>query len=100
MGSSQLQFPWEYLRSASLTTLQSFELSRLNHAANIRKEISALLDQWLDETACALTARWLWEHRNELSAAPAHVKSPPEELALSLDLSCDWAPAAMVKKHR
>ncbi len=57
------RFQWEYLRQASEPSLQSFELSRLNHAANLRKEISALLDQWLEETACALVARWLREHR-------------------------------------
>jgi hypothetical protein len=54
--------PWEYLRNASQPSLQSFELSRLNHAADIRKEIDALLDQWLEETAAALLARFLLDH--------------------------------------
>jgi len=43
--------------------LQSFELSRLNHAANLRKEIAALLDQWVDESSAAMLARWLIEQR-------------------------------------
>jgi hypothetical protein len=43
--------------------LQSYELSRLSHAANLRKEIGALLDQWMEESAAAMLARWLIEQR-------------------------------------
>lgn len=53
--------PWEFLLSASRNSLHSYELSRLGHSANLRKEIGALLDQWLEENACALLARWLIE---------------------------------------
>ena len=56
MTTRSTQPPWEFLLSASRSSLQSFELSRLSHAANIRKEISALLDQWLEENAAALLA--------------------------------------------
>lgn len=52
---------WEFLLSASRNSLQSFELSRLSHAANLRKEISQLLDNWLEENSSALLARWLME---------------------------------------
>lgn len=55
--------PWQFLLSASRNSLQSYELSRLAHAANLRKEIGALLDQWMEENACALLARWLIEQR-------------------------------------
>ena len=61
MSDCHRQPPWEFLRSASAFSLRSYELSRLNHAANLRKEISSLLDQWLEENACALLARWLLE---------------------------------------
>jgi hypothetical protein len=57
------QPPWEFLLSASSNSLQSYELSRLNHAANLRKEITQLLDTWLDENASALLARWLMRQR-------------------------------------
>ena len=57
------QAPWEFLLSASRNTLQSYELSRLAHAANLKKEISALLEQWLQETTAANLARWLIEQR-------------------------------------
>jgi hypothetical protein len=57
------QPPWEFLLSASSNSLQSYELSRLNHAANLRKEITQLLDTWMDENASALLARWLMRQR-------------------------------------
>jgi hypothetical protein len=53
----------QYLREASAASLESFELSRLNHAANLRREIGALIDQWIQESSEALMARWLIEHR-------------------------------------
>ncbi len=63
MPCPKMQPPWEFLLAASRNSLQSYELSRLSHAANLRKEIGALLDEWLDENACAMLARWLIENR-------------------------------------
>ena len=63
------QPPWEFLLSASRTTLQNFEQSRLNMASNVRKEIFQLLDAWLAENSNALLARWLIERENQLSDA-------------------------------
>jgi hypothetical protein len=57
------QPPWEFLLSASRNSLQSYELSRLSHAANLRKEITQLLDSWLEENAAAMLARWLMDQR-------------------------------------
>jgi hypothetical protein len=57
------QPPWEFLLSASRNSLQSYELSRLGHAANLRKEIGALLDLWMEENSAAMLARWLMEQR-------------------------------------
>jgi hypothetical protein len=42
------QPPFEFLLSASGNSLQSYELPRLNHAANLHKEITQLLDTSLD----------------------------------------------------
>jgi len=64
------QPPWEFLLSASRNSLQSYELSRLSHAANLRKEIAQLLDSWLEENTAAMLARWLMEEREH--SAPAH----------------------------
>ena len=62
------QPPWEFLLSASSNSLQSYELSRLNHAANLRKEISQLLDSWLEENSSAMLARWLMQQREHPGA--------------------------------
>ena len=69
------QPPWEFLLSASRNSLQSYELSRLSHAANLRKEITQLLDSWLEENAAAMLARWLMEQREHptLREQPAPV---------------------------
>ena len=64
------QPPWEFLLSASRVSLQSYELSRLSHAANLRKEIAALLDQWVDESSAAMLARYLMDLRERPSRAP------------------------------
>lgn len=63
MTHYKTQPPWEFLLSASRNSLQSYELSRLSHAANLRKEIGALLDQWMEENSSAMLARWLMEQR-------------------------------------
>lgn len=69
------QPPWEFLLSASRNSLQSFELSRLAHAANLRKEIAAMLDQWMEENAAAMLARWLMEQRERAARAPEVLSS-------------------------
>ncbi|HZS72705.1 MAG TPA: hypothetical protein VFA13_12785 [Candidatus Acidoferrum sp.] len=63
MARNPTQPPWEFLLSASRNSLQSYEFTRLAHAANLRKEISALLNQWLEENAAAMLARWLMDQR-------------------------------------
>ena len=63
MNTCCTQPPWEFLLTASRNTLQCYELSRLGHASNLRKEISSHLNQWLDENANAMVARWLIEER-------------------------------------
>lgn len=62
--------PVDYLQAASRMSLQSFELARLNHAANLRQEIGALLDQWLQETSEAMLARWMLDHYKSLQPTP------------------------------
>jgi hypothetical protein len=71
------QPPWEFLLSASRNSLQSYELSRLSHAANLRKEIGALLDLWIEENSAAMLARWLMEQRER--PQQAHEDAPVME---------------------
>lgn len=90
--------PWEFLLSASLTSLQSYELSRLSHAANLRKEIGQLLDCWLDENAAAMLARWLMEQRKRprvrdapQSGESKSVHAPNNSRAVSYNFFADQA---------
>jgi hypothetical protein len=78
MSSRNLRPPWEYLQQATAPALQSFELSRLNHATNLKKEIDSLLEQWLDETAAAMLARFLMEQ--PLAPEPVSARSVNKQL--------------------
>ncbi len=66
MTTSRFSPPLDYLQAASRSSLQSFELARLNHAANLREEIAALIDQWVEETCEAMLARWMLDHHKSL----------------------------------
>ena len=57
------QPPWEFLLSADKHMLQSYELSRLSLAANLRKEIVQLLDVCIAESSNAALARLLMEQK-------------------------------------
>ena len=63
MAISRIVPPIDYLKEASRASLQSFELTRLNHAANLRREIGVLMDQWITETSEAMLARWMLDQR-------------------------------------
>ncbi len=80
MNHYKTQPPWEFLLSASRNSLQSYELSRLSHAANLRKEIGALFDLWVEENSAAMLARWLMEQgehpqQAQEDASPAEPRS-------------------------
>lgn len=55
----------EYLGTASVSALQSFELSRLNSAANLKKQIGGLIDELTNEQSAALLARFLIQNRTK-----------------------------------
>jgi len=56
--------PEEYLRQCSSTSLRYFEMSKLEHVANLRRELSVLLEEMMEESALALFARWMLEKRS------------------------------------
>ena len=85
---------WEFLLGSSKSTLQAYEQSRLNFAANLRKEIAQLLDVWVDESSNALLARWLIERNLSADVAAictnsGAVPSVPSEIpALRPPVAC------------
>jgi hypothetical protein len=74
MTTSRFTPPLDYLQAASRASLQSYELTHLNHAANLRQEIAALIDQWIQETSEAMLARWMLDHHKSLQ--PSSMSSP------------------------
>jgi hypothetical protein len=89
MQSFRISPPWEFLLSASRNSLQSYELSRLSHASNLRKEISALLDQWIEENTSAMLARWLMEHRERESPVVESASNAPQKAAAATATASD-----------
>ncbi|HLZ11305.1 MAG TPA: hypothetical protein VKP58_01845 [Candidatus Acidoferrum sp.] len=85
MPSRHVLPPWEFLLSASRNSLQSYELSRLGHAANLRKEVAPMLDQWVEEIAAAMLARWVMEHREREVVAAADPAASAEERGTASD---------------
>lgn len=61
--------PVDYLMMCSGVSLYDFELSRLNQAANLRKNLIQIQDELLQTEAEALVARWLIDYRNSLPGA-------------------------------
>jgi hypothetical protein len=78
MTTRRIAPPWDYLHDASGPSLESFALSRLNHAANIRREIEALIDQWVEDTAQALLAQWVREDRAITGSTIHSVRAKPQ----------------------
>jgi hypothetical protein len=82
MPSCRISPPWKFLLSASRNSLQGYELSRLSHASNLRKEITALVDQWVEENSSAMLARWLMENlERERTAVETTETVPPAAAA-------------------
>jgi hypothetical protein len=63
---SDLRIPLAYFMSASDASLQGFSLSRLGHAANLRKEIKAIEEELRIVMEQAGIAQWLLSNRAEI----------------------------------
>lgn len=73
---------WRYLENASPQMLQSFELSRLNFAANLRKQVESLISQYLEEALSAMLARCLLDLQNS-AETPANQRTTPAVRSLA-----------------
>ena len=75
--------PLDYLLTCSEAGLESFEMSRLNRIANLRRELRDVLEEWMEAEVNARVARWLLEcKRAESRAAGAPALLPPVSLLL------------------
>jgi hypothetical protein len=54
---------FDYLFKCSQTSLEGFELARLNRIANLRKELRDLVEEWVGAEVEARLSRWLLEER-------------------------------------
>lgn len=82
--------PFDYLATCSEPGLESYELSRLNQASNLRKEVRQLLDRWIECEVEARMARLTLESRRtdiRAVASPlpeSHAGTLPQQLDLPL----------------
>ena len=61
--SATFEPPMQYLRECSDSSLRHYEVIKLEHVANLRRELRVLWDEMLEESSLALLARWMIEHR-------------------------------------
>lgn len=61
-----MDIPLEYLLETSRNILGEYQLSRLDRASRLKKEIRELQEKLLDNLAEAYFAMWLRENREEI----------------------------------
>ena len=77
---SDIALSLQYLSACSEESLEAFELSRLNRASNLRKELSQVAEEWVDAEVSSRLARIIVDRRR---AGPDTAR-PQSPLALSL----------------
>jgi hypothetical protein len=65
----------EYLVTSSQQSLESFELSRLSQASNLRKELRDVVEEWVQTEVEARFARWILECRR-METSPSDAVLP------------------------
>jgi hypothetical protein len=87
--------PFEYLLECSKISLGNFTLLHLNKAAEARKAVNRLLDEWIEAAAMARFAGWLEAHGESMvalaSAPPDRAKGEAEQLCIDF-LGSDKVP--------
>ena len=58
----------DYLARCSQTSLESFELARLNDLANLRKQMIEVIDEWVETDIQARIAEWILLSRRQQAA--------------------------------
>lgn len=63
-----MQIPLKYLLECSTNILGEYQLSRLDRAAGLKRDIRERYEQMIDNMVEAAFAMWLREHREEIIA--------------------------------
>ncbi|HVB08127.1 MAG TPA: hypothetical protein VNF00_04200 [Candidatus Acidoferrales bacterium] len=61
----------EYLATYSKISLESFELARLNDLANLRQQMTEIIDEWVEADIQARIAEWILVSRRQQAARRA-----------------------------
>jgi hypothetical protein len=71
----------EYIASCSKTSLESFELARLNDRANLRKQMIEILDELIEVDVQARIAEWVLVQRRHGGRAQGQdgLRRPPQQ---------------------
>lgn len=70
--------PLEYLLDCSKAALQAIHLRHRNRAANCRKDVQNLLNEWVETAAMALLTEWFELYGEKLIALAGEAKERPE----------------------
>jgi hypothetical protein len=85
----------EYLATCSKTSLESFELARLNDRANLRKHMIELLDELIEVEIQARVAEWALRHRRNRATADR----PPRRARRSGSPELTGTPLTLFANH-
>jgi hypothetical protein len=68
--------PLSFLLEASPTSLQDLELASLNRSRNLARTVRSEIEQWIEQEAAGMLARWMIKNREALLAAGAAIETP------------------------
>jgi hypothetical protein len=70
----------EYLVACSEMSLEAFQISRMNQAANLRRQVRLLVDQWIEAEMDAGISRWMLERqRGRMPLSRSRMDSPSSD---------------------
>jgi len=72
--------PFQYLLDCSQMSLEDFELARLARAANLRRQLRDIAEEWVEAEVEAQLARWVRENRGRSAARTVKFREGEAEL--------------------
>lgn len=84
--------PFQYLLECSPMSLEDFELARLDRAANLRRQLRDIVEEWIDAEVEARLSHWVRENRRDSgqdASMPEHTPGAPNSKLALLPGSAD-----------